>query len=232
MKDPAFLFYPSDFLTGTMMMSNEQAGAYIRILCYMHQKGGKLSKKDMNNICKTYDKDVFDKFEILECGNFHNIRLTSEIEKRSKYSNSRRNNRLGSSKKKTYEKDMNNICKTYDKHMENENINENKDIEKGGTGEKTERPTYQKQPLLNFQQLKKQCLENQQWVEAVCMGLRISPTELPERLDDFINKLISTGNKNERTLQDFQGYFFNSEKYNIGKNPKQEEPLRPKSELV
>jgi len=122
--------------------------------------------------------------------------------------------------------------------MENENININenkdkdKDKEKGGTGEKTERSTFKKQPLLNFQQLKKQCLENQQWVEATCMGLQISLTELPARLDDFINKLISTGNKNERTLQDFQGYFFNSEKYNIGKNPKQDEPLRPKSELV
>ena len=112
------------------------------------------------------------------------------------------------------------------------NANIISDNEKGGVGEKTERPTFQKQPLLNFQQLKKQCLENQQWVEATCMGLQISLTELPARLDDFINKLISTGNKNERTLQDFQGYFFNSEKYNIGKNPKQDEPLRPKSELV
>jgi len=64
------------------------------------------------------------------------------------------------------------------------------------------------------------------------MGLRISPTELPARLDDFINKLISTGNKNERTLQDFQGYFFNSEKYNIGKNPKQDEPQRKQRQIV
>ena len=61
-KDPAVLFYTSDFLTGTLTMSDEQVGKYIRLLCLQHQKG-KLSKKDMLNICKSYDEDVFSKFE-------------------------------------------------------------------------------------------------------------------------------------------------------------------------
>ena len=30
-KDPAFLFYSSDFLTGTMFMSDTQLGKYIKI---------------------------------------------------------------------------------------------------------------------------------------------------------------------------------------------------------
>ena len=38
-KDPAFLFYSSDFLTGTMFFTDEQVGKYIRLLCAQHQKG-------------------------------------------------------------------------------------------------------------------------------------------------------------------------------------------------
>ena len=45
-KDPAVLFYTSDFLSGTFTMTNEQVGMYIRLLCLQHQKG-KLSEKDM-----------------------------------------------------------------------------------------------------------------------------------------------------------------------------------------
>ena len=60
-KDPAFLFYSSDFLTGTMFMTDSQLGKYIKILCTQHQKGH-LSEKDMLKICKRYDKDIFEKF--------------------------------------------------------------------------------------------------------------------------------------------------------------------------
>lgn len=33
-NSPAFQFYPSDFITGTIHMSPEEVGAYIRLLCY------------------------------------------------------------------------------------------------------------------------------------------------------------------------------------------------------
>jgi uncharacterized protein YdaU (DUF1376 family) len=108
-KDPAFLFYSSDFLTGTMTMSNEQVGMYIRLLCLMHQRG-KLNEKDMLNICKTYDEDVFSKFQKDVDGFYYNQRLLFEIQRRKDYSESRRNNRL-----------KKNISKSYDPHMENEN---------------------------------------------------------------------------------------------------------------
>jgi hypothetical protein len=45
-KDPAILFYTSDFLTGTMTFTDEQVGKYIRLLCLQHQKD-KLTEKDM-----------------------------------------------------------------------------------------------------------------------------------------------------------------------------------------
>ena len=114
-KDPAVLFYTSDFLTGTTLMSNEQVGKYIRLLCIQHQKGV-LSEKDMLKICDSYDEDIYEKFDKSDEG-YYNKRMRDEFEKRKKYSESRANNR----KKKEH---MNNICKSYEEHMENENENE------------------------------------------------------------------------------------------------------------
>jgi hypothetical protein len=90
-------------------MTDEQRGKYILLLCLQHQKGY-LSEKDMLSVCKTYDKDIYEKF-IHDGDNFYNERMKIESNKRREYSESRSNNRK--SKKK--------ICKTYDKHMENEN---------------------------------------------------------------------------------------------------------------
>ena len=117
-KDPAFLFYSSDFLTGTMFMSDAQLGKYIKLLCIQHQKGH-LSEKDMLNICKRYDKDIFEKFVKDSDGKYYNIRLQKEIDKRRNYSKSRSENRKN---KITFE----NICFSYVKHVENENENINK----------------------------------------------------------------------------------------------------------
>jgi hypothetical protein len=119
-KDPAFLFYSSDFLTGTMFMDNEQVGKFIRLICAQHQKG-RLTEKDMLKICGTHDEDIFEKFALDGAGLYYNERLEQEVEKRKAYSESRRNNR----KKK---EDMLITSKTYVLHMENENENEIKVI--------------------------------------------------------------------------------------------------------
>jgi uncharacterized protein YdaU (DUF1376 family) len=97
-KDPAVLFYTSDFISGTLTMTNEQRGKYILLLCLQHQKG-RLSKEDMKNICKTYDKEVYAKFVKDKSGNYYNQRMESESIKRKEYSHSRSLNR---SKKETY----------------------------------------------------------------------------------------------------------------------------------
>lgn len=124
MKDPAFLFYSSDFLSGTMLMSDEEIGQYIKLLCLQHQKGH-LKEKDMLSVCKTHNEDIFSKFIKDEEGNYYNERLEYEANKRKAYSESRRNNRKKKEEKETYEEDMKNICNSYEKHMENENANEN-----------------------------------------------------------------------------------------------------------
>ena len=124
-KDPAVLFYTSDFLSGTFTMDNEQVGKYIRLLCLQHQKG-KLSEKDMLSICKAYDVEIFDKFKV-EDGYYYNDRMYNETIRRQKFSESRRNNAKSTKKEITSE--------AYAQHMETETenrtitINENINID-------------------------------------------------------------------------------------------------------
>lgn len=84
-KDPAFLFYPSDFLTGTMFMTNEQIGIYIRLLCSQHQHGGIIDKDSFNALVGSFNL-IKNKFIETETG-FYNERLTIEMDKRNKKSN-------------------------------------------------------------------------------------------------------------------------------------------------
>ena len=133
-KDPAFLFYYQDFLVGTSFMTNEETGAYIKILCHLADKG-EIDKKHMIKICG--DQNLFEsikeKFQTNGSGKFFNQRLKEEVLKRKNYSESRKKNRIG--------KD---ISLSYDSHMENENENINENINvnknKGGGGGK---PTLQ-----------------------------------------------------------------------------------------
>lgn len=84
-KDPAFLFYTSDFLTGTMFMTNEQIGIYIRLLCSQHQHGGLIDKDSFiamvgsNNLVKN-------KFIETDQG-FYNERLAIVMDERNQKSN-------------------------------------------------------------------------------------------------------------------------------------------------
>jgi hypothetical protein len=109
-KDPAVLFYTSDFLSGTFTMTNEQVGKYIRLLCLQHQKG-KLTEKDMLSICKAYDFEIWDKF-IKDGDTFYNERMYNETIRRQKFSESRRNNAKSPKNDST--------SKAYAKHMETE----------------------------------------------------------------------------------------------------------------
>lgn len=118
-KDPAVLFYTSDFLSGTYMMSMEQRGKYITLLCLQHQQGH-LSEKHMLSICSAHDTDVLCKFKQDNDGNYYNQRMELETAKRCKYTESRRKN---ASKKES-------ICTAYEKHMPYHMENGNEDINK------------------------------------------------------------------------------------------------------
>ena len=130
-KDPAFLFYSNDFLSGTFTMSDEQVGKYIRLLCLQHQKY-ELSEKDMLNICKSYDEDIYCKFTVI-AGKYFNERLRNEAERRKAYSLSRKENRestKNSLKIKKEQKNGKTVSKSYVKHMETETETENRTKDK------------------------------------------------------------------------------------------------------
>lgn len=115
-KDPAFLFYPGDWLQGTMGMTFEEKGAYFELLIFQFNNGkfSKAQAKQVLSICSTsVFENVLQKFDT-DGKFFWKQRLSDEIEKRRKFSESRRNN---AKSHKT--------PKAYAKHMENENKDEN-----------------------------------------------------------------------------------------------------------
>jgi uncharacterized protein YdaU (DUF1376 family) len=81
-KDPAFLFYTSDFLTGTSFMTDEEVGIYIRLLAQQHQCGGLLPSPFFIKRTENFPA-IIEKFIKTDDG-FYNKRLMEEIEKRSK----------------------------------------------------------------------------------------------------------------------------------------------------
>lgn len=117
-KDPAVLFYTSDFLTGTVLMSNEQVGIYIRLLCIQHQHG-RINKVYFNTIVT--NNDLIRKKFIEDDRGFYNIRLEEESLRRSAYIASRSKNRI-----QGHKNHMINICKSHVKHMETETETEDK----------------------------------------------------------------------------------------------------------
>ncbi len=122
-KDPAFLFYPSDFLVGTFNFTDAQRGQYIVLLCLQHQSGH-LEKDVMLDVMHgEEDMKIMSKFMIDENGLFYNARLEKEINRRVEYAKSRSRNR-SSKKTSSHDEDMKNISNRHDRHMETITITE------------------------------------------------------------------------------------------------------------
>jgi uncharacterized protein YdaU (DUF1376 family) len=133
-RDPAFLFYPNDWLGGTMGMSAEQKGAYIDLLVFQFNNKGHFTEvqaKQVLSICFASVWQVVKmKFKTEGENNefLYNERLREEIIKRQAFSESRRINALHDKKQRKGKKS---ICKASAKHMGNENRNRiiNKNID-------------------------------------------------------------------------------------------------------
>jgi uncharacterized protein YdaU (DUF1376 family) len=91
MKDPAFLFYPNDWIGGTMGMTFEEKGAYIELLMMQFNRGHMTSHMIGQTVGQLWDK-VQDKFKIDSEGLYFNERLDIEKDKRKAFTESRRNN--------------------------------------------------------------------------------------------------------------------------------------------
>ena len=126
-KDPAFLFYPGDYVSGTMGMTFEEKGAYMDLLMLQFNRGHMNTHMIQHTIGHLWEQ-VKCKFIQDDEGLWYNVRLDIEKDKRKTFTESRRNNIKSKGKPKdttSYETHMNVHMKP---HMENVNENINKDI--------------------------------------------------------------------------------------------------------
>lgn len=122
-KDPAFLFYPNDWLGGTMYLSRHQKGCYMDLLIAQFNNGP-LSLETIKIVLGQDQANwtvLSSKFKKDSNGNFFNERLATEIEKRKKFSKSRRDN-VSKRYKSTY---VDTSVVHMNLHMENGNGNRN-----------------------------------------------------------------------------------------------------------
>lgn len=127
-KDPAFLFYPNDYIGGTMGMTFEEKGAYMEVLMMQFNRGHMEGHMVGQVIGQLWDK-IKDKFIQDENGLWFNERLEQEQSKRKKFTASRKNNLSGvnqyTEKEEKSTKKEGHMAGHMSNHMENENENEN-----------------------------------------------------------------------------------------------------------
>ena len=123
-KDPAFLFYSSDFITGVSDLTMEERGQYITLLCLHHQKG-RLTKKIINLSVPNVSDDVMAKFSQDKNGFYFNKRLEMEAEKRRKNSNKQKERALKGWAKRRAKNSAPADAPAMPLENENENRNEN-----------------------------------------------------------------------------------------------------------
>jgi len=140
-KDPAFLFYSSDFLAGVQELTMEERGQYITLLCLQHQKGH-LSEKIISLAAAYATADVMAKFRQDPAGLWYNERLDEEIEKRKVHSSKQRDRAKEGWKKRKNDAAAYTTADAAALPLEDENVNENKNgFNEGGMGETYKLPT-------------------------------------------------------------------------------------------
>lgn len=152
-KDPAFLFFPGDWLGGTMTFTRSHKGAYMDLLMCQHSVGH-MSLQEIRQVLG--DSDFSEMWELVlkrkfkqdEDGKFYNQKLEDEIIKRKNFTESRSKNL--SSKPTHMETHMEPL-------MENGNGNINS-IEIGSE---------------KVKEIANMAWKDQAWKEQLCMGLSI-----------------------------------------------------------
>jgi uncharacterized protein YdaU (DUF1376 family) len=126
-KDPAFLFYPGDYVSGTMGMTFEEKGAYMDLLMLQFNRGHMNTHMIQHTVGHLWEQ-VKCKFIQDNEGLWYNVRLDVEKDKRKTFTESRRNN-MKPKDKPSYEPSYETHMQPHmDSHMENVNEDINKDI--------------------------------------------------------------------------------------------------------
>lgn len=120
-KDPAFLFYPNDYIGGTMGMTLEEKGAYIELLMMQFNRGHMGGQMIGQAVGQLWDT-VKVKFIQDDKGLWYNKRLEEEQNRRKVFTDSRKNNLLG---KNQYSKKRGHTTSHMEDENEDEDINRN-----------------------------------------------------------------------------------------------------------
>jgi len=157
MKDPAFLFYPGDWLGGTVAYTRYHKGAYMDLLMAQFNIGH-LSIEQIKIILGDKDEYLWEsilKLKFLQdsCGNFYNEKLENEMLKRKNFVDSRKKNL--SSHMDSH------MGRVMDVHMENGNGNiikdsklrKKKDIQ--GKGKDIQIPDHLKEIWIDYLEMRK-----------------------------------------------------------------------------
>ena len=176
-KDPAFLFYPGDWLGGTIGMTLEEKGAYLELLILQFNRGHMTSHM-VGQVVGQLWVNVKDKFIQDENGLWYNERLDDEKNKRKSFTDSRKNNLKG---KNQYSKNGHTLGHMTS-HMENENENENRN----------------KDVLFSIEKCKEIALADIRWVNAN----KATPNEL-----DIFNQYLERLGEYDRNPLDYKKHF-------------------------
>lgn len=207
-KDPAFLFYSSDFLTGTMFMSNEQVGLFIRMLCAQHQHGGRINTKELRTQCERIANGdaVYDKFKHDHAGSY-NERLAYEMGIRKEKGIKARqsaNKRWKNPNKQLCEGNANALRSESESESEsiNEYINKSSEIEN---------------PIL-WTSAKNSFLNSDEWKYQFCTSKKVSKAKLEKYMDEFIADCeLKTDYKDLKELKKHFTNWFNLKNKSNGK---------------
>lgn len=125
-KDPAFLFYSDNFLSGVSDLTMKERGQYITLLCLQHLKGH-ITEKMIEISVPGVSEDVMKKFSRDENGNFFNSRLRDEADKRRKHTEKQRDRAIKGWEKRKQQKEAAANAVALPLENGNENEIENKD---------------------------------------------------------------------------------------------------------
>jgi len=206
-KDPAFLFYPGDWLSGTLGMSFEEKGAYLELLMMQFSRGHMTSHMIGQTIGQLW-VTVQVKFKQDENGLWFNERLDVEKERRKTFTESRKNNIKGNNQ---YNKNLDNNAHLkghMTSHMESENENENTLSSSSLVlSSSSLTPMFQ----LEYEDLKKDFLKSESWIVTLIRNnpkLKDSAT-VKKHMIEFC-KVLSDANQYPITFKEasnrFSGY--------------------------
>lgn len=227
MKDPAFLFYPNDYIGGTMGMTFEQKGAYMDLLMMQFNRGhmtnhmiGQVLGQEGGQLWDT----IKDKFIIDGEGRYYNQRLEIEQNKRKQFTDSRKNNRNG---KNQYTKKGGQVNGHMTSHMENRNEDIIISLSKSSSNESSRLEQQGKPILFDFD-----CVKKRQYLESVYRAVVIIPDFKVsiERFESLSDQFIAEQQlKDEppRNVQDYKNHFISWMKIQVVKPENQ-----PKTKMV